>query len=360
VYSLPGVKGWRVAIQGGAALDFKRLFQKTDALVAGGSPRHTGGGPPIDPCLIDPELLVKSGQTVELRPSWNPLSPTRRGSLSIELWHRCAARFRTLRFELRRGTDVHLVGRLENTLIDVVAQTLTLSVELPATGQDETSGVLGVIVENGPVSRTVHPLSPPTIAIRETTYAALFGWWILAAAIGLTVVLLVLVHLARSRRHREQNDPVIVKLLGQPHGLPLHRGRRVTIGGASCDLVLGYVADGAVLGTLEWSGERRDEVTVRASDGVRMRIEGGDIVGAGRYRLGQTLEFADSTAVAHSVTLFLGTARDVGFGLGGRSSGDSTSGGPLASFDAGREAFACGAGAGQSGPGPRGGSRHAI
>jgi hypothetical protein len=333
MYTVPGMHGWKVAIQGGSGLDLKALFQRPLTVRANDRRAHAPLAPVIDPCLIEPELLVETDESIILRPPWwNPFAGAVEGSVSIRIRNECVVnRFRSFTVQLRRGEETMDLGRINHTLVGANLRPFTFPVSRSATGARSTEAMIQVSLDEGGANRTVHPYKPSVITLEEVPYLSAFGvYWsvllcVLFSAVGLTVFAV------QQRQEREHNRPEVVKVLGG-HGVPLFRSQPASIGGEGCQMVVPGVGPGVILALAEWAGTR-GELVLRPGPGVQMKVNGIDVAGSGTYRLGQPIQFIDAHGTSYDVTLHAGKPEDVGFGTtvsGGGS--DPVSGGTFPGF----------------------------
>lgn len=355
LYSVPGTHKWKVAIQGGSGLDLAALFQKPIGRrgelgsTALSRPRH----PVIDPCLLEPELLVETDERIVLRPRWNPLSTMVDGSVTVRARNECVARFRSFRVELRRGNETLLIGRVNNTLIDEQPRSFTFPTSQPTLGAGMAEATLRVLLDQGGTPRTIYPQRPSLVTVEELSYWSAFGlyWGLINGT--LLVLIGVAVRVVRRRRAQERNRPEVVKVPGG-HVVPLFHGQAVTVGGEGCQLVVPEVQPGVVLALIEWTGIR-GAFTLRPGKSFRMLINGAEVDGPATYRLGQALQFIPAEGgTPISVTLYPGTTSEIGFSPTPVAGGDrSTFVGAFPSFsDMGQSS---GNGAFSSMPGTSGG-----
>ena len=117
--------------------------------------------------------------------------------------------------------------------------------------------------------------------------------------------------LPRRRRHR----PLVVKTVGG-QALSLNREASATIGGSGATLALPDVLAGQVLAHMRCgTATRRACFSLTAEPGVRMAIDGVNVVGVARYAPGRLLRFLTATGASpQEVTLLKGRAQDVEFG----------------------------------------------
>lgn len=312
IYTAPGMRGWRVAIQGGSGLDLAALFQRPIGALGQRKPASQPLGPAIDPCLIEPELLVETDERIVLRPSWNPFAKVVSGSVALRVKNDCAARFRSFKVELRRAGQTLPVGNV-NTLINQELRSFSFPFVQAVNGVGMTEVALQVVLDQGGTTRTIYPTKPPAIALEEISYWSAFGAYWLAAGVGALLLAGGALTTTRRRLARERERPQVVKVLGG-HGIPIARHYTVSIGGEGCALVVPGIAHGTVLATAEWAGVR-GELTLRPEADYRMKVNGVDVIGSTNYRLGQPLQFIQvQTGTSYDVTLYPGTTRDIGFG----------------------------------------------
>jgi hypothetical protein len=311
IYTAPGMRDWRVAVQGGEGLDLTALFQRP---VAVPKERQNGrrSAAVIQPCLVNPHFAVETDDKLLLSPALNPFDATGRGTLSIRVKNDCASRFRTFKVELRRGAETLPVGEVERALVDEQFRPFTFDVSLPppADGKLEAA-ILQLVINQGGVSQTVYAKQPPSISIERTSYLSAYGLQGGLAATGLLALSGLCLVAFRSRRRRETNRPEVVKTLGGP-GVPLVRNQPASVGGQGCALAAAGIPDGLVLATAEWKGVR-GEIFIQPSAGFRMRVDGRETEG-GVYRLGRPLQFnAVQGGESYEVTLYGSTSREIAF-----------------------------------------------
>jgi hypothetical protein len=313
IYTAPGMRDWRVAVQGGEGLDLTALFQRPV-----GAPRERPRGrrssPVIQPCLVNPQFAVETDDRLRLRPALNPFDHSGHGTLSIRVRNDCASRFRTFKVELRRGAETLPVGEVERELIDDQFRPFTFEVSLPppADGKPE-SAILQLVINQGGVSQTVYAKQPPSVSIERASYLSAYGLQGGAGAAALLTLSGLCASAFRSRRRKEQNRPEVVKTLGGP-GVPLLRHQPVTVGGEGCALAVAGIPSGLVLATAEWNGVR-GELFVQPCAGFLMKMDGRETDGGAVYRLGRPLQFhAAQGADSYEVTLYGSTSREIAFG----------------------------------------------
>ena len=333
IYTVPGMQGWKVAIQGGSGLDLKALFQRPLAVRSKGSKAPSPLAPVIDPCLIEPALLVETDESIILRPQWwNPFSGTVEGAVSIRVRNECAVnRFRSFSVQLRRGDEAVNLGKVNQTLIGSNLRSFAFPFSQPAAGANSTEVAIQVSLDEGSSIRTIHPHKPPVITLEEVSYLSAFGvYWgvllcVLFSATGFAVFAI------RQHQERAHNRPEVVKVLGG-HGMPLFRHQPVSVGGEGYQIVVPGVGPRVILAFAEWTGTR-GELTLRPSPGVVMKVNGVDVAGSGTYRLGQPIQFIDAHGTSYDVTLHAGKPEDIGFGTAVSGSGsDPVSGSTFPGF----------------------------
>ena len=317
IYSAPGVQGWRVAIAGGGGLDLTALFQKPMVPPTKKSQATAPQDSVIDPCLIDPDLVVETGERIVLWPHWNPFSGVAQGILSVWVGHTCVARFGAFTVELRHGNETLPVGRVAQTLIDQHPRRFTFPVA--ARGAAPAEAVVQVSLDRGSTTRTIYPHKPSVVTLEKVSYFSAFWRHIVVALLLLVTVCIVLPPAVRrvaafiqQYRGKQRNRPEVIKVLGGPV-VPLLRDQPVPIG-AGCPIAAPGMPRGVVLAVATWTGIR-GVLTLRPGDGVRMRVNGVEVDGEAAYCLGQPLQFINAAdGTTYDVTLYPGSSSDIGFG----------------------------------------------
>lgn len=328
IYSAPGMRNWKVAVQGGGGLDLTALFQHP--LVTAGKAQSAARplGAVIEPCLIDPQLIVRTDNVVALEPGWNPFSHNLEGDFAINVKNDCAARFRSFKVELLLGGQRHQLGAVANTLINGEPRAFTFKVSLPNSGDGPRDGVVQVVLEQGSGVRTIYPQSPATVTIEQISYLSAHGLPLALTLVACLVFAGTAIYLMRTKLAKEQNRPEIVKVMGGC-GIALVRNQPISIGGDGCGISVPGVPVGTVLAVAEWMGIR-GEINIQPSRGLHIKVRGVEIEGGSIYKLGQPLQFVDKeSGVTHDVTLTSATSKDIGF------SSSLTAGPSVPQFDGG-------------------------
>ncbi|MGA9773807.1 MAG: VWA domain-containing protein [Blastocatellia bacterium] len=300
MYAAPGVSGWKVAVQGGAGLDLTTLFKQRV------SPNLIEIDE-IPPCLVDPDLLFETSDTVTLKPSLNPFSNSVEGTLTMTVSHECVSRYRSFRVEIRRGNEVREIGAISNVSINVEPSELSFSLRQDASGVESSEAVVQLQLNQGDTERTIYAVKPSRIVIKEVSYMSAFGvYW--GVALGAMVVLLSIFVIIMKRQHvRKSSQPQLIAVMGGS-SVPLGPNQRVEIGGAGAALQVPGVGAGIILGSIE-SITAREKFTVQAADRFRMKVNGIESTGSSAYTLGTPLQFINTQDEAtYDVTLYSGSA----------------------------------------------------
>ena len=358
VYKVPGINNWKVAIQGGSGLDLTALFQKP-VITSNGKNRTPGPlSPVIDPCLIEPALLVTTEEKITLRPDANPFSNWVKGAVSIRVKNECVSRFRSFRVELNQGNQSVELGSVEHTLIDENPRSFTFPISIPSTstGAKVREAVVRITLDQGGTARTIYPEKPSVVVVEEIPYWLSFGiyWLILVGASALLTGLFVVV--MRRRQVAMRDRPEVVKILGG-RGIPMNRHMMATLGGDGCNLVISGAPVGVTLASMEWTGIR-GELRLRSENGFRMRINGSEVPNGSIYRLGQPIQFVHpDMGMSYDLTLHSGDAKDIGFGSASSAIDAGSLGGGWKSSDfASSDMFSSNEGFGFSSPSYSGGN----
>jgi hypothetical protein len=310
LYSAPGMANWKVAIQGGEGIDLTMLFQRPLRIRAE-SARPRRLAPALDPCLMDPDLVVETDDTVTLRPDWIPFTGIRRGSLTLRASNDCGVtRFRSFSVELIEDKKTTVLARFDNTTIGPKPRAFNMPLARQATATHKEATVR-VILRQAEMTRTIYPRQPEVIALNEVDYLSEYALAGMAAAATLVTTVALFAIAGRRRRARRRNAPSIVKSLDGP-GVPLYPNAPELIGDADVATIgVAGCPAGAVFGSIQYTGAD-NEFLVRPASGFQVRLNGID--GAGRYRLGQQIEFTRvHDGATFEVRLHGGVKRDMGW-----------------------------------------------
>lgn len=292
IYKAPGIKNWRVAIDGGRGLDFGSLFKNQKPLAMQNKTSRKGlpaSSTVIDPCLVEPELIVETQEQLILTPSINPFSNKVYGTLQTKISNYCVPRFRTFSINLRKDGQAIPLRKVESSLIATDATDFSFEVSLDA-AQNSGEGVLEVIVEQSGMTKVVYPNKPAKIKIEQLSYLGVHWFKSLIVLVGTSGVFFLTLFSLSRRRQNKKTTPEYIKIPGGS-AIALYPYSNLTIGGQGCDLVILGVPDNKPLATIEPAG-KKGEIRVRPSNGVRLRIGGVDS-GVNNCFLGQPFELID-------------------------------------------------------------------
>jgi hypothetical protein len=310
LYSAPGMANWKVAIQGGEGIDLTTLFQRP-LRIRPETTRPRRLAPALDPCLMDPDLVVETDDAVTLRPDWMPLSGIRRGTLSLRASSDCGVtRFRSFSVELIEDKKTMVLARFDNTPIGPKPRAFEIPLARPVTAPHKEA-TLRVILRQAETTRTIYPRQPEVIALNEVDYLSEFALAGIATGATLAVSVSLFAIAVRRRRARRLNAPVIVKSLDGP-GVHLYPNAPEPIGDPDVAAIgVAGAPAGAIFGSIQFTGAD-NEFLVRPAAGFQTRVNG--VEGAARYRLGQQIEFTRvHDGATFEVRLHAGTKRDVGW-----------------------------------------------
>jgi hypothetical protein len=311
LYSVEGMQGWMVAIQGGTGLDFTAVFtgRPLPPPPSGPSkPRPVSEG--IDPCLIEPALIVEAPAAMQLRPPWHyPWSGKVIGELVLRVWHGCpVTRSRSMTVQVRLRNAPLTLGHVDNTVITPEPRSFAFPLALAMRGGNRTEAQVALLLDQGGTLRAITPTQPAFVTLTAVSYWTAFG--VYGCVLG--GLLLLGSGLAGWTWHRrrvwEQAQPEFVRIIGGS-GVALARGQAVLLGGGGCSLTVPGVAPGMELALVTWDG-RRGELTLQAQAGVHMKVNGEEVRGSAPYRLGQPLQFTDPHGTVWDVMLHRGSPGD--------------------------------------------------
>ena len=296
VYAAPAVTGWRVAVEGGASLDLTLLFKHP--LPANEKDTRLSG--PVPECLVDPDLVFEAGDTVTLKPGFNPFSSTVEGALTLKVKNECVSRFRSFRAELRRGNDIIKIGTVTNMSVNPEPSDLSLPFTLSRSGLESSDAIVQLVLDQGNTERTIYATRPSRVALKEISYLSAYGvfWGVMLAAV-LLLVFLGMATVTRKRTH-QRHQPQLIGVMGG-NAVALGPNQRIEIGGAGSTLQIPGVEDGIVLGSIE-STAMKGKLAVLPAEGFRMKVNGFESTGSSEYVLGTPLQFAKDGAT-YDVTL---------------------------------------------------------
>lgn len=314
IYKVPGIKNWRVAIDGGRGIDFGPLFKDQKPFIAQGKKIKKGQSPVsttiIDPCLIEPELIVETQEQLTLVPSINPFSTKVHGTLQAKISNYCVERFRSFTINLRKDSEVIPVGKVENHLITTNTTDFSFEVSLDAS-QSSVDSVVEITLEQSGITKTVYPTKPAKIKIEQLSY--LGAYWLKGSVVLLaTVGLLTFAFFGLSQyQQKKKAAPEYIKIQGGK-AVPLYPQSSVSIGGQNCDLAILGVLDSKTLAVVESTG-KKGELRLRPNNGVRLKIGGVDYAGVNTCSLGQSFELVDGDQT-YQITLMAAKQSEVSLG----------------------------------------------
>jgi len=299
MYAAPGVSGWRVAVQGGAGLDLTALFKQRIF------PNQNTTGDLIDECLVDPNLLFETSDTVILRRRFNPFSKSVEGTLTMTVKHDCVSRFRSFRVELRRGNEVQEIGSVSNMSINTEPSDLSFSFRRDASGVELSEAIVQLELDQGDTERTIYAVKPSRIVLKEISYMSAYGfYWGGALAVAVVMVSIFVIG-TRRWRTREGGRPQLIGVMGG-NSIALGPNQRVEMGGAGAALQVPGVGEGIILGSIE-SASVKGKFTVQSADRFRMKVNGFESMGSSDYTLGTPLQFINiQDGATYDVTLYSG------------------------------------------------------
>lgn len=318
IYALPGVTGWKVAVQGTTGLDLSALFKQP---LAQYNPRSRTPQPlrsVIDPCLVDPPLIFETGEVIQLEPALNPIDDKYAGAILLRVRNECVSRFRSFRVEMRRGDEVQVIGVVSNMLINTQPTELRLDVSTKGGAAGEAEAIIQLVLDQSGTERTIYASKPSRVTLRKASYLGAHGLLLGGLLLALGVGLAIPIRAVRYRRAREQNRPEIVKVPGGS-AVALARNQRAQLGGAGCELQVPGLPAGLVLASVQ-ATEQKGRLIVQPADGFRMRVNGFDAIGSSEYALGSSLQFSNPIdGHVFDVPLYAGAGHDLGFGAGATS-----------------------------------------
>ena len=313
IYSAPGVTGWKVAVDGGNDLDLGQLFRRPIQLPQRQKAGLSSSTPPaIDPCLLDPSMLMETEENIVLTPSWNPFSAKRRGVLTIWVRNACVNRFREFRVEIRNGKQTLQVGSVGSTLIGTEKMSFSFPIMWEGLQTTGDNAVVQLVLNQGPTSRMIYPSNASSIPIVTPTYMGIYGIWLIMVACILSVMAVVVTASVRRYYSRKQNRPGVLGVLGGSM-IQVLKNQAVSIGGNGCQIVVPGVPDKLQLASIEWTGSG-EPLFVIPSQPVKCRINGMEVVGSGKLAIGSPIQFMAPDGAIFNITLISGKQKDIGFG----------------------------------------------
>jgi hypothetical protein len=309
LYSAPGMSDWKAAIQGGEGIDLTALFQRPLAVRRQNGRASARLTPAIEPCLLDPDLVVETDDTLVLRPGWLPFSPTLTGTFSIRAWHDCGVtRLRSFNVELVENKKITVLKSWDSTPIPPDPRTFSIQIARPPAG-DRKEATIRITLVQGETTRTVYPAKPAIIVIDEVSYLAEHGDVLGVGAVVVAVIGALSTGAMRRRRQRSKELPILLKSLDGP-AVAIYPGRTATIGDPDvATLGVTGVPAGTILGTIEYAGVP-NQLRIQPGNSFRVRVNGVD--GVVVYRAGETLEFCRiQDGTSFQVTLHVASKRDL-------------------------------------------------
>jgi hypothetical protein len=312
IYSAPGMRGWRVAIDTGSAIDLSALFQH---MIVGSSWKEHARqplGPVLNPCLVDPQIYFEPDSEVSLMPSWNPADQSLRGHLHISVTSECVTRLRSFRVQWVRGQDTLDIGSKSSTPIGGSPRLFDLPLSKPADGTSNLETSVQLLLDQGNSTRVIYPQKNAITRVREVTYWEAHGR--LAFFFGLALFCATFSLIAAVRKHSmdRHNRPQFVKPLGG-FAVGMHPASPVSIGGEGCDIAIPDLPPRTVLAYAEPSGDPAS-ILVHPEPGFHLRVNGRNVAGSTVYRLGQQMQLVSTEGVSLDLKLFAAKEDEVGFG----------------------------------------------
>ena len=315
IYPLPNASRIKVAYRGPAEIDPADVFNTPLP-----APR-TANAPAIQACLIDPQLSMNGPSQLELAPPWwNPFSYERSGTVRVSISQECVERVRRIGLRL-----VHDQGQIDLGMLELnfgpTPRRIDVPVHLPVAGPAALREGSLVLALNPGTRFERKQLSTGRFPLKLKGWLDAYGL-VAMIAVGAAILLLAaIVALAIAADRRRRRRPLVVKtVFGQ--ALSLNRQVTATIGGSGATLALPDVPAGQVLARALWDGNKEGMLSLTAEPGVRMAIDGVDVVGMARYAPGSLLRFTTaSSASPQEVTLLKGDAQDFEFGGASLGSG---------------------------------------
>lgn len=316
VFSVSGSKGWKIAVQGAGGPGLSAIFTKRITAKRQRKKKfpkvHLWTTPAVDPCLIDPDLLITTDELIDIAPSWLPWRNISRGHVCIEVSNECAMRRRTFSVELHRpGVAPISIGTVKDVIIRETPRELCFDLELPRTKAGTQDASIHVLPES-------HSDEPGVIGIRRPVILHQIGY-LRAYGVGLSVigavllaVLVMLITVVILKYRYQQTRPLVVKPLGE-WAVPIHRGETKTVGGEGADFVIEEVAAGQTVLMLDWTGIR-DTLLIRTTDDWSLSINGATPVDTVSYKLGERLTLHGNEGQLIEFALHQGKRSEIGFG----------------------------------------------
>lgn len=310
IYNVPNMKGWRVAIQGGYNLDFTTLFNKP---INTKSPEHISSAETVlDPCLIDPALIFEAQDRIILNPRINPFSNKMTGEISVWVRNECVNRFRSMSFDLVKGTKVFHLDNINNTLIGVDARKLVLPVTYEKSKDNISSeAVLQIVIDQGGSKRTVYPTKPTVIQIVERSYVSAYGMRITLALLFLISALVASIVLFKGKRRRSREKPAFIRVMGG-EAIALNAGEQASIGGPGCSLHLPEITSRETVAFIE-NSRSNGKFRITAGENYNISINGKESGRTADYKLGQQICFTNDKGDEFNVRIHEAKRADVTF-----------------------------------------------
>ncbi len=298
IFAVPGAKGWKVAVAGGADLDFSALFSKPLKIRKSKPRRGISMAAAVDSCLLDPPLSIRTPDSVAFEPHFWPWNDARRALITIHVKAQCATRFRTFDVNVELGDDEFKLHHVDRAPIGTEERAFTFPIELPA-NTTATDLRLSLQVDQGRTHRSISSLEPVKLVVPTWTERHL------AKAIGggvATILFIALiVILLKRHKKRRRTAPEKVRVPGGDV-VELEAGVEKAIGGAPHKLLVPGVDPNVILAWVFWNGTR-GRVKVRPQRDVRLTVDGVEVATDTERSLPCTLDLTDSAGRRHSVQL---------------------------------------------------------
>ena len=312
IYSAPGMRGWRVAIDTGSALDLSSLFQHAIVESSWKERFRQPLGPVLQPCLVDPQIYFEPDTEVNLTPSWNPADQNLRGDLHIRVTSECVTRLRSFRVQRVRGQEALDLGSISSTPIGGSARVFDLPISQPADGISNLETSVQLLLDQGNSTRVIYPQKNTITKVHEISYWRAHGRLAFMAGLVLFCVAFPVVGALRKHSIDRKNRPQFVKPLGG-FAVGMHPASPVSIGGEGCDIAIPDLPPRTVLAYAEPSGDPAS-ILVHPEPGFHLRINGRNITGSTVYYLGHQMQFVSTEGVSLDLKLFAAKEDEVGFG----------------------------------------------
>lgn len=276
VYSLPGVKGWKVAVTGGDGLNLGLLFSKPlepKKPSKEQKPIYRRVG--IDPCLIDPDLEIEGPAQITVPPQLNPFRPERRTEVRLQLRNSCSiSRYRTFGVVLKGpGGKEILIGQ-ETALIGDKPTEFTFPVTLDPSWAGRST--VEVVVYRGTIQRLFR--TPREVSLEFPSYWTAYSRLLTFGCGGLGIVILggLICLIIWWRR------PLYVRASNSVNTVRIPYKGSVTIGGTGAQLLISALG-GQVIGQLHYQGKKKAVTFVPTIPGVI--CNGNSVAGSIEYKL---------------------------------------------------------------------------